>query len=209
MARSTQAVKVRPATTRAKAKKIPEALIYEMLDGKPLYRKGYKEVIAGKKTLEEIIGASTLQSVIVYYLTVFIGRFIDENQFFVLVSKPGVYIDHRSNLANDISIYSQDVLPPSSISKKYADVPPRIAIEVDISIDAADTSETSYIYRKTRKLLDFGVETVFWVLTDANVVIVATAERMETIDWMRDITLMDGQQFNVGAYLQKRGIVAD
>jgi hypothetical protein len=46
-------------------------------------------------------------------------------------------------------------------------------------------------------------------LTDANVVIVATAERMETIDWMRDITLMDGQQFNVGAYLQKRGIVAD
>jgi hypothetical protein len=127
MARSTQAVKVRPATTRAKAKKIPEALIYEMFDGKPLYRKGYKEVIAGKKTLEEIIGASTLQSVIVYYLTVFIGRFIDENQFFVLVSKPGVYIDHRSNLANDISIYSQDVLPPSSISKKYADVPPRIA----------------------------------------------------------------------------------
>jgi hypothetical protein len=209
MATISQTAEAHSATTRTKAKKIPEALVYETLDGKPLYRKGYREVVAGKKTLEEIMGASTLQSVIVSYLMKVIFTFIDDDQFFVLVSEPGVHIDHRSNLANDIAIYSQDVLPPSSISKKYADVPPRIAIEVDISIDAADTSETSYIYRKTRKLLDFGVETVFWVLTDAKVVIVATAERIETIDWMRDITLMDGQQFNVGAYLQKRGIVVD
>ena len=192
-----------------RAKKIPESLIHETIDGKPFYRKGYRDVVAGKKTLEEIMGASTLQSIIVYYLTVFIGKFIDEDQFFVLVSEPGIHIDHRSNLSNDVAIYSQAVLPPSSISKKYADVPPRVAIEVDINIDAADTSETSYIYRKTRKLLDFGVEKVIWVLTDARVVIVATNDLIETIDWSRDIELMDGQQFNVGVYLQKRGITVE
>lgn len=198
-----------PATVRSKTKTIPESLVYEMIDGKPIYRKGYREVVSGKKTLEEIMGASTLQSVIVYYLTVFVGKFIDEDQYFVLVSEPGVHIDHRTNLANDVAIYSQSVLPPSKISKKYADVPPRIAIEVDINADVADTSETGYIYKKTRKLLDFGVEKVFWVLTDAQAVIVATKERMETIDWMRSIELMDGQSFNVGEYLQKRGITVE
>ncbi len=204
------------ATTRrltqsgtVRAKKIPESLIYETIDGKPFYRKGYRDVVAGKKTLEEIMGASTLQSVLVSYLMKVIFTFIDEDKYFVLVSEPGVHIDHRSNLANDIAIYDQAVLPPSSISKKYADVPPYIAVEVDINIDATDTSETSYIYRKTRKLLDFGVQKVIWVLTDARVVIVATNDLIETVDWSRDIELMDGQQFNVGAYLQKRGITVE
>ncbi|QJD77385.1 Uma2 family endonuclease [Spirosoma rhododendri] len=186
-----------------------ESLIYETIDGKPFYRKGYRDVVAEKKTLEEIKGTSTLQSVISYYLIKMISMFTSEDRYFVLVNKPGVHIDHRSNLVNDVAIYDQAVLPPSSISKKYADVPPRIAIEVDINIDAADTSETSYIYRKTRKLLDFGVEKVIWVLTDARVVIVATNDLIETIDWSRNIELMDGQQFNVGAYLQKRGITVE
>lgn len=155
------------------------------------------------------MGASSLQSVIVWYLTTFIGRFIDEDQYFVLVSEPGVHIDHRTNLANDIAIYHQSVLPPSKISKKYADVPPRIAIEVDIDADLTEMTETGYLYKKTRKLLDFGVEKVFWVLTDAQAVIVATNERIETIDWMRSIELMDAQLFNVGEYLRKRGIVVE
>ena len=209
MAIATRQSRQPSATTRSKARKIPESLIYELIDGKPIYRKGYREVMSGKKTLEEIMGASTLQSVIVYYLTVFIGKFIDEDQFFVLVSEPGVHIDHRTNLANDVAIYSHRVLPPSKISKKYADVPPQIAIEVDINADVTDTSETGYIYKKTRKLLDFGVEKVVWVLTDAQAVIIATKERMETVDWMRNIELMDGQQFNVGEYLQKRGITVE
>jgi len=50
---------------------------------------------------------------------------------------------------------------------------------------------------------------VIWVLTDARVVIVATNDLIETIDWSRDIELMDGQQFNVGVYLQKRGITVE
>ncbi len=209
MATPTQAVSPKSVTTRPKTKKIPESLIYEVIDGKPIYRKGYRDVLSGKKTLEEIRGASTLQSVTVYYLTIFIGRFINEDQFFVLVSEPGVHIDHRTNLANDIAIYPHSVLPPSKISKKYADVPPQIAIEVDIDADLTDTTETGYIYKKTRKLLDFGVEKVFWVLTDAQAVIIATNERIETVDWMRNIELMDGQVFNVGEYLRKRGIVVE
>ncbi|MDX2069856.1 MAG: hypothetical protein SFV55_15615 [Haliscomenobacter sp.] len=50
---------------RIPAKRIPAALIYEIMDGKPVYYKGYREVLNNEKTLEEVMGASTLQGFIV------------------------------------------------------------------------------------------------------------------------------------------------
>lgn len=189
--------------------KIPESLIYEIMDGKPIYRKGYRDVLSGKKTIEEIMGASTLQSVIVSYLVILIGKFIDDDAYFVLTGEPGVHIDHRNNLANDIAIYDQTVLTPDKISKKYANVPPQIAIEVDIEADTYELTENGYIYKKTRKLFDFGVQKVIWVLTDPQVVLIATPERTETVNWDKDIEIMDGHSFNIGAYLVKKGISVD
>ena len=113
-------------------RRIPDKLIYEIMDGEPIYRKGYRDVLSGKKTIEEIMGASTLQSVIVAYFVIQIGKFIDEDAYFVLTGESGVHIDHRNNLANDVAIYDQTVLTPAKISKKYADVPPLIAIEIDV-----------------------------------------------------------------------------
>ena len=195
----------RRPTPRPKGK-IPDALIYEIMDGKPVYRKGYREVLSGKKTIEEIMGASTLQSVIVAYLVIQIGKFIDDDAYFVLTGESGVHIDHRNNLANDIAIYDQTVLTPAKISKKYADVPPLIALEIDIEADTDEMTENGYLYKKTRKLFNFGVQKIIWVLTDAQVVMVATPERIETVNWDKDVEIMDGQVFNIGAYLAKKGI---
>lgn len=47
---------------------IPESLIYETLNGRPLYYKGYRDVIAGDLKPENIRGSSDLQSVIVMVL---------------------------------------------------------------------------------------------------------------------------------------------
>ena len=44
------------------AKKIPKDYIYEEYEGTPIYRKGYKELILGLKTIDEVsIGTSTSQ----------------------------------------------------------------------------------------------------------------------------------------------------
>ena len=56
----------RKKTTRRK--KIPESFIYEILDGRPLYYKGYKQAIRNHLNAESIMGASTLQ-VINYRIT--------------------------------------------------------------------------------------------------------------------------------------------
>ena len=190
-------------------RKIPDKLIYEIMDGKPIYRKGYRDVLSGKKTVEEIMGASTLQSVIVAYFVIQISKFLDEDAYFLLTGESGVHIDHRNNLANDVAIYDQTVLTPAKISKKYADVPPLIAIEIDVEADTTEMTENGYIYKKTRKLFDFGVQKLIWVLTDAQVVIVATPERIETVDWHKDVEIMDGHRINIGAYLAKKGITVE
>ena len=195
-----------PRKVRKSPGKIPENLIYEIMDGKPVYYKGFREVMSGKKTISEIMGSSSLQALIVFYLTAFIGKFIDEDVYTVLTGEAGLHIDHKNNLANDIAVFEQSVLTPDKISRKYASVPPQIALEIDIDADVEDMTETGYIYKKTKKLLNFGVQKVFWTLTEAQVVMIATSERIETFDWNRDIELMNGHSFNIGAYLIKKGV---
>ena len=188
-------------------KNIPESLIYEMIDGKTLYRKGYRQVLAGKKTLEEILGRSSLQSLIAFYLAKVLFQFIDEDIYFVLINESGVHLDHKNNLANDLAIYDKEVLKPSMISTKYTDVPPKIAIEIDVKAEYEDLTELGYIYKKTQKLLNFGVEKVIWIITSVGKVTVSTQEKnWETMDWNKDVEIMDGHSFNVANYLKKQGI---
>jgi hypothetical protein len=188
-------------------KNIPESLVYEMMDGKPIYRKGYKQVLAGKKTLEEIMGASSLQSIVAFHISSIIAKFIDEDLYFVLINEAGINLDHKNNLANDLAIYDQSVLKPSMISTKYTDVPPKIAIEIDVKAEYEDLTELGYIYKKTQKLLNFGVEKVIWIITSVGKVTVSTQEKnWETMDWNKDVEIMDGHSFNVANYLKKRGV---
>lgn len=60
-----------------------------------MYYQAKKHRVAG--AIEEITGASTLQSVIVAYLVMQIGKFIDDDAYFVLTGESGVHIDHRNN----------------------------------------------------------------------------------------------------------------
>ena len=205
----TVATKGPRRATRTPSRKIPDYLIYEIMDGKPIYYRGYRDVLAGRKTPEEIRGRGSLQALIVSYLAGFIGNALDETRFFVLIGEPGVHINHRNNLSNDVAIHDKTVLTPEKISKNYADVPPKIALEVDVDADLSEMTETGYIYRKTRKLLEFGVEKVIWMLTEAQAVLVATPERIETVDWSRDVEVMDGHAFNIGAYLTRQGIAVN
>ena len=41
-----------------KTKDIPKNLIYEIMDGKPVYYAGFREVLSKQKTIEEIMGSS-------------------------------------------------------------------------------------------------------------------------------------------------------
>ncbi len=179
-----------------------------MLDGRPLYYYGYREVLAGRKTTEEIMGSSTLQWVLVSYFMELMILTLDRKKYRFASNEAGVHLDHRSNLSHDVAIYDRTILTPDKINKKYADVPATLVIEIDVKADLSNVEDRNYVNLKTRKLLDFGTSKVIWVFTDSQQVMVAErqAEAWLTMDWNRELELLDGQVFNIGDYLSQEGI---
>lgn len=194
---------------RIPAKEIPTALIYEIMDGKPIYYKGYREVLNNEKTLEEVMGASTLQGFIVAYILKTLYRNLDDSLYNILTNEQGLHLNRKNNLSADIAIYEKKKLSAAQADKHYATLPPKIQIEVDINADMEEElSETSYIQQKTDKLLAFGVEKVIWVLSDSKKVIVATPhDNWQMIDWHKVIEVVDGVGFCIGGYLKEEGSV--
>jgi Uma2 family endonuclease len=200
----------RKRTVIAKPAAVPKYLIREMIDGNPFYYKGYKEIISGKKKLEDIMGASILQSYIISYLFEVLSKFLNKKKYKALVSEPGLDIDHRNNLSGDVLIYDRSVLTADKVTTKYADMPAKIVLEVDVKIDDTKTSDWDYVQRKTQKLLDFGTEKVIWVFTKTQKVIVATNNGpWLTYNWNNDLEIVDGILFNIGDYLKEEGITVE
>jgi Uma2 family endonuclease len=200
----------RKHTTVAKPAAIPKYLIRETIDGDPFYYKGYRQILSGKKTLEDLMGASILQSYIISYLHRQIALFLNYKKYHALISEPGLHIDHRNNLSGDVLIYERSVLTADKVTTKYANVPAKVVLEVDVKIDDTKTSDWDYVQRKTQKLLDFGTEKVVWVFTKTQKVIVATANGpWLTYNWNNDLEIVDGIFFNIGDYLKEEGITVE
>ena len=197
----------RRALPRIPAKKIPSALIYEIMDGKPIYYKGYRDVLNQKKQIEEIMGASNLQVTIIEYLLMVLYRSIDFTKYRVLTNEAGLHLKKNDNLSADIAIYEKQKLPVSAADKHYISIPPKIQIEVDVEADTEDfNSREGYIYTKTQKLLDFGVEKVIWIVSDNKKILIATPnENWQVIDWHKNIDVIEEISFCVGKYLKDEG----
>ncbi|MDR6803036.1 Uma2 family endonuclease [Dyadobacter sp. BE34] len=182
-------------------------LVLEEWDGKIYYRKGYREVLSGAKTVEQIMGSSSLQAEIISYILQVILRSVDLRKYRVHTSEPGIHISKQVNMAGDILVYDKSVLTPEKISRKYADVPPKVVIEVDISVEAEGITEMGYVFQKSERLIEFGCERVIWVLTEIQKVVVFTpGAEAEILSWHSDVTVLHNMSFNIGTYLDAEGI---
>ena len=192
-----------------KVKEIPEALVYEIIDGRKLYYKGYKDVLSKKKKIEDIMGASGLQSFIIQYILGILYIQVGRKDYHFLTNEVGSHLSHKTNLSGDIYIFDKNSLSANKINVNYIDIPPKIAIEIDIRIDLTDEKDFDYTFTKTQKLLDFGVEKVIWIFSKMNKVVIATKDEDWIVrDWNKDIELIDGQLFNIGEYLKNEGVDA-
>src|SRR5215213_10447332 len=156
------------------AKPIPSFLIYEMTEEGPIYYRDYRDYLAGTKQLEEIMGSSILQSILVSDLTILLSKLLG-NDYKVLTNELGLKFSKQSKRSADIAIYPKAVIGEMTLNNRYAEVAPHIVIEVDTkACFEGFTTELDYYYRKTDDLLNFGVNKVIWVFTGAKKVLIAT-----------------------------------
>ena len=193
---------------KPKFRTIPSYLIYEEMNGKPLPYKGFLDVLSGKKKVEEIMGSSSLQSIIVYLVVLLIGNKINRKKYLVGTNEPGIHIRLGDNLSNDIAIFERGDV---TINNKYFDKAPKIVIEVDVKIDLSQTewnNEWDYIIEKSQKMLDFGTEKVIWITTKSKKIFVSSStERWYMVNFNEDIPLIDGCILNLGQLLKDEEVM--
>ena len=182
-----------------RTRKIPDYLVYEVMNGKPIYYRGYKHVLSGKLKFEDIMGASALQSFFLSLVNNFLYPRI-QKEYFTMLGEMGVHIELGDNLSADLAVFHRSQLTYERIwSGKYADYPPIIVVEVDTKA-APESVEDFEVYftEKIQKYLDFGVEQVVWIFTKSRKVWVATNDGTPWLiqNWKSTITILE-QPFSI------------
>ena len=195
------------AKPRKKKETVPDYLIRDEIDGEFFYYAGYQDVLDGKKTPEEIMGSSGLQSWIVSYFMKLFFTQIGEEQYYAFTNEVGNHLGKKNNLGLDFALFDKKMLTPDKITTRYVDVPPVLVVEVDVRIDTNNLVEMDFVHKKTKKLLEKGTAKVLWIFTRSQRVLIATpGQDWLNVDWNRDIELLDGHNFNIGKALKAAGI---
>jgi Uma2 family endonuclease len=185
-----------PTMQMPQVQEVPTHLIYEMADG-PIYYQGYQDVLHDIKKAEEIMGSSFLQSFLISLLIRFLIQHLPET-YIVLTNELGLQLPGGKWRAADIAIYHQEQLQGIPLHNHYIDIAPQVVIEVDTQADLTQFSTPmDYYYTKTDALLDFGVNKVIWIFTDARKVMVAEKERdWITRSWDSSVDVLNGIAVN-------------
>ncbi|MEN9612847.1 MAG: hypothetical protein RLZZ628_3661 [Bacteroidota bacterium] len=187
---------------------VPDYLVREIIDGDRWFYKGYQDVLSGLKTKEEVMACSTYQSILVNYINTKLWNHLEEAPYWVMSNEIGNNLSKKSKAAYDIAVFDEATLPPDRIGAYYANVPPKLVIEVDVKIETESKTPGDIAWQvKTKKLHEFGVEKVIWFFTTSQMVLVAQRNQHWIMaNWHEDIVLWEGLKVNVGQYLAKRGI---
>ncbi len=187
---------------------IPKSLIYEMYNGKPMYYKGYKDVLNQLKTTKEIMGQSDTQFIIVNAILKFLMRNINDEKYVVGSNETGFHLSKNMNISSDIVIFDKTTLINRENKGKYFDIPPLAVLEIDIEADASafGIGEFDYYSMKTKNLLDFGVKEVFWFFSASKQVAIARPNQDWIFaDWSKELVVLEEYRFSLENLLEKDG----
>ena len=182
---------------------IPEELVYEIMNGKPIYYNGYKEVINQHKQVTDIMGSSDIQMILVTTILQFFYKTLSK-KYYIGTNEVGLHLNNKNNLVADIAIFDKKDFFKRKIQGKYVKIPPKIIIEIDTKADLTDFDNVmDYYQTKTTKLFNFGVEKVFWILTKNKQIIEAVANKQQLIHtWNKEIHLFDNMKFSLNQLLK-------
>ena len=185
-------------------KKIPDYLVYEILDNKKIYYRDYKKVLSGELPPEAIMGSSDLQGWIIDLILQVLYKNLNLSKFKILVGEVGYfYTPSRSKkwLNLDIAIVSKEKLQKPQGT--YLKIPPEVVIEVDTKADLSEIGNEYYI-AKTERLLKSGIKRVIWIFTDVKKIQIAEAKKPWIIvDYDYEFEIIDSIKINLGKLIKE------
>ncbi len=196
---STAALKPKVRHTRTKTVEVPPYLVYEMLNGVPVFYRGWQNVISKKQKFEEIMAYGILQALLLTMLKDYLQPLFGQH-FWIIQGELGLHIERKTNPSLDLCIFPKKSISFNELTNNYTNIPPKIVIEVDTKADTVAFEENekgNYYLLKTQQLLDFGTEQVIWIHTEFKKVIVAKPNQpWLTVNWTDEIEVM-GHRFTI------------
>ncbi len=185
---------------RIDRKKLLEVLTYEVVDGKPIYYRGYKEVLKRKKQPEEVMGVSFLHGRLVMLLGAFLRERLKE-KYVVSGGELGYFIGKGwRNL--DVAVFKYEDVKDELESDSYIDVPPVLVIEINVRAEVE--SEMEYVLKKSEDLLKSGVERVIWIFTrPKKVMVFERGKKGIILNWNENIPLAEGLKLSLPDLLKQ------
>jgi Uma2 family endonuclease len=188
--------------------KIPKSLIYEMYDGKPMYYKGYKDVLNELVNETEISFEVSKKTILASLILKNLFNNLDDEKFFIGGNGVGLEVSERINITTNIVIFDKNTLINRENKGKYFDITPLAVLEIDIEADASafGISEFDYYSMKTKNLLDFGVKEVFWFFSASKQVAIARPNQDWVIsNWDKELLVLGEYKFSLESLLEKGG----
>jgi hypothetical protein len=174
---------------------VPMALVYEIVGGKPIYYKGYKDVINKTKTLEEITMESQLQAGLKAALSAVLYFLLKKLGYQLATGELGINITKAGKRGADLAIYKAENW---EWKPNFSNLPPEVVIEIDVQAELEGITEMDYISTKIKDYIEFGVKKVIWIFTKQQLIFVATSQLpWLTYDWSAEIEVVDKVSFKL------------
>jgi len=174
-------------------KQIPDKLIYEMDNGKPIYYSGYRDYLSGLKPAEALMGSSILQGLIISKMVQYLNNILTNN-YLVVTNELGVLFSKGNWRLADIAVVERSRV--KAINEKYIPVPPNVVFEIDTKAALEDyDNPDDYYTLKTKRYLDFGVDKVIWIYTKNRRIEVSTLSGKEKFTWNDEVLFLDKLSF--------------
>lgn len=186
---------------------IPKSLIYEMYDGKPMYYKGYKDVMNQRERQKSNINFSQ-RLILVNTVLQNLMRGLDYEKYFVGGNGVSLQISENTITTSNILVFEKHDLKQVVFDNKYFNIPSLVTIDFDFIAETVDfgLSEFDYYSMKTKSLLDFGVKEVFWFFSASKQVAIARPNQDWIIaNWDKELVVLGEYKFSLEKLLEKEG----
>lgn len=197
-------------TVRPKARKIPEYLVREVINGVPFYYPEFRAIQNKTKTLEDVMADSSLQWTLKENIGDLVKSHLDRQRYRFGRGEIGVHLGPGENMGLDMAIFDRSLLPKEKIGANYVEIAPLVAVEIDMQIELSEKNANlfeDYVLTKIQKLLDFGTQRVLWIFSRSERIFIAEpGQHWYFVPWNQDVELFDGIRFNVQKILEEDGI---
>lgn len=136
---------------------------------------------------------------------VLLSNALNEDEYIVLRGETG-FKGKRKNLFNlDVAVYAANKLPDGQLHYEYMTVAPELVVEIDTAVENDEVTKNEKIFTKTQRLLDFGTQKVIWFFSWTKKIMIAElGTPWQIFDWNTALSAINGVEFNVYEYCQKR-----